>query len=91
MIKGALAGFVIPAGSERTASWPRTRRTRQVIIDSPLVNTRNQIIDSDTTIAQTLIDNPTIELNFYQKVPLNDIESVKMENWLSALVKIRAG
>lgn len=54
-----------------------------------LATTRNQIIDSDTAITQSLIDNPTIELSFYQKDPINDIERVKMENWLTALVRTR--
>ena len=54
-----------------------------------LANTRNQIIDSDTAITQSLIEDPSIELSFYQNEPLNDIERVKLENWLTALVRTR--
>ena len=54
-----------------------------------LANTRNQIIDSDTAITQSLIEDPSIELSFYQDDPLNDIERVKLENWLIALVRTR--
>ena len=57
--------------------------------DAILANTRNQVIEVDTAITQTLIEFPEIELAFYKKEPLNDLERVQLENWLIALIRTR--